>query len=460
MNPDLRDFLQVLDAHGRNQLVRLDDAANPRFELTALALELERLGGGEGAAVYAPSVGDSTLPVVTNVLGARQRYALALDVPPEAIGEAWQQRESRPFPPAIITDGPVHELVETGDTADLSRLPILTHFAEDAGAYITAGIVIAKDPHSGIRNGSFHRCLVTGPRTLATSLHSRRHLWQLAQAAQARDEALEVAIVNGAHPLFYLGCGMWKGPIDVDEYDIVGGFYGEPLEAVRCKTVDLEVPANAEVVIEGVIPPGVRVPEGPFGEFTGYASHNSTEHCIDVTAITRRRDAIWQDIVSGLSAEHNGALRIPQEARILRALKAQHPTVQAVSYPLSGACRFHCYIALRPTVQGQAKNAIFHAFAEDLSLKLVVIVDDDIDVYDEQEVWWAVATRMQADRDLVLTQAAAGAMLDPSSDNGLTAKMGIDATRPLKGWKAERCTLPSDAIDRARERISELMRRA
>ena len=144
-------------------------------------------------------------------------------------------------------------------------------------------------------------------------------------AETSRDEPLEVAIVNGAHPLFYLGCGMWKGPIDTDEYDIVGGFYGEPMETVHCKTVDLDVPANAEVVIEGVIPPNVSESEGPFGEFTGYASHNSTQHRIDVTAITRREDAIWQDIVSGLSAEHNGALRVPQEARIYRALKAQLP---------------------------------------------------------------------------------------------------------------------------------------
>ncbi len=453
MNLDLRDFLRVLDERGDGELIRLEHSADARFELTALALELQRQRGAEGPALYCPRVGDSELPVVTNVLGSRERYAIALGVDAGSIGEAWQRLESHPVAPALLDSAPVQQVVELAEDVDLGRLPILTHFAEDAGPYITAGIVVAKDPETGIRNGSFHRCLVKGPRTLATSLHSRRHLRQLAQAAENRGEPLEVAIVNGAHPLFYFGCGMWKGPIDTDEYEIVGGFYGQPLQTVQCKTVDLTVPANAEVVIEGVIPPDRRESEGPFGEFTGYASHNSTQHRIDVTAITRRNDAIWQDIVSGLSAEHNGALRIPQEARIFRALKAQHPTLRAVSYPLSGACRFHCYISMRPTTQGQAKNAIFHALAEDLSLKLVVVVDDDIDVYDEQEVWWAVATRMQADRDLVLTNAAAGAMLDPSSDEGLTAKMGIDATRPLAGWKAERCTLPPEALAAARRRI-------
>jgi UbiD family decarboxylase len=211
------------------------------------------------------------------------------------------------------------------------------------------------------------------------------------------------------------------------------------------------------VVIEGEIPPGIEEDEGPFGEFTGYASHNSTRHRIDVTAITMRSDAIWQDIVSGISAEHNGALRIPQEARMYRALRTQHPTVRAVSYPMSGAARFHCYVSMRPNAQGQAKNAAFHAFAEDLSLKLVVVVDDDIDVYNEEDVWWAVATRMQADRDVVIAHATAGAMLDPSSDAGLTAKMIIDATRPLKGWLAQRCTLPPDAVEAARARVQELM---
>lgn len=457
MNPDLRDFLALLDAAGGRDLVRLDAPADPRFELTALALELERAHTGEGPAILCPKVGESALPVVTNVLGARRRYALAMGVEPAEIGTVWQAREANPMSPAVLDRGPVQDVTLTGEDVDLTRLPILTHFSEDAGPYITAGIVVAKDARTGVRNGSFHRCLVKGPRLLSTSLHSRRHLWQLASDAAARGEPLEVAIVNGAHPLFTIGCGMWKGPIDVDEYDIVGGFYGEPLELVRCATVDLDVPANAEVVIEGVIPPGVEEDEGPFGEFTGYASHNSTRHRIDVTAITMRADAIWQDIVSGISAEHNGALRIPQEARIHSALRTQHPTVRAVSYPISGAARFHCYVSMRPTAEGQAKNAAFHAFAEDLSLKLVVVVDDDIDVHDEAEVWWAVATRMQADRDVVIAQRAAGAMLDPSSDDGLTAKMIIDATRPLKGWKAKRCTLPTEAIDAARERARRLL---
>jgi len=459
MNPDLRSFLQILDSAGERELVRIEGPVTPRFELTALALEFEKHYGGEGPAIYCGKVGESSLPVVTNLLGSRTRYALSLGVDESSIAYEWQKREAGALQPVLLNEGPVQEIVWTGEQVDLNRLPVLTHFAEDAGPYITSGIVIAKDSKTGVRNGSFHRCQVKGARILAASLHSRRHLWQHAREAEGMNESLEVAIVNGAHPLFYFGCGMWKGPITTDEYDISGGFMKQPLETVRCKTIDMDVPASAEVVIEGVIPPGVREPEGPFAEFTGYASHNSTQHRIDVTAVTMRRDAIWQDIVSGISAEHNGALRLPQERRVYSALRAQFSSLKAVSYPLSGACRFHCYISMGQGSEGQAKNAIFHAFAEDLSLKMVVVVDEDIDVFNEQEVWWAVSTRMQADRDIFIVPEAAGAMLDPSSDNGLTAKMGIDATISLKNWRAERSTLPPDSVGSAQKRIREILSR-
>jgi len=254
---------------------------------------------------------------------------------------------------------------------------------------------------------------------LGTSLHSRRHLWSLQQRIAAR---------------------------------------GEPLEVVRGRTVDLEVPARAEVVLEGRIIPGVRKPEGPFAEFTGYASHASTNHVIEVTGVLHRRDALFQDIVSGNSAEYTGLLRVPGECRIYQALKGILSDVRAVSYPPSCACRFHCYISMKKTAEGQAKSAIFAAMGEDLSLKWVVVVDDDVDVYNEEEVMWAVATRMQADRGVFVVPHAMGAILDPSSRNGLTAKVGIDATAPLDGWTAERCTVPEDALRMVRKKLKALIR--
>jgi UbiD family decarboxylase len=342
----------------------------------------------------------------------------------------------------------VKEVVLTGADVDLTRLPIIRHFSEDAGPYITNAIVVARDPETGVRNASFHRMQLRSPTRLGTSLHSRRHLWDYQRRAEERGLPLPVAVVIGAHPLFHFGAGLWKGPIDVDEYEVAGGFFGEPLEIVPGVTVPVEAPAHAEIVLEGHILPGVREPEGPFAEFTGYASERSTRHVLEVSAILHRRDALYQDIAAGIAAEHTTLLAVPQEARLLKVLRAQSPGVKAVAYPQSGTCRLHCYIALRVTAEGQAKNVALAALGEDSALKLVVVVDDDVDVAHEQEVLWAVATRMQADRNLVVIPNAMGAILDPSSRDGATAKVVIDATRPLTGF-ARRHTLPQTAVERA-----------
>ena len=217
-------------------------------------------------------------------------------------------------------------------------------------------------------------------------------------------------------------------------------------------TVPVEAPAEAEFVLEGKILAGTREPEGPFAEFTGYASERSTQHVIEVTAITHRRDALYQDIVGGISAEHTQLLAVPQEARMLKVMRGQYPSVRGVSYPHSGTCRLHCYISMKPSAEGQAKNAAMTAFGEDLALKLVVVVDDDVDVFDEGDVLWAVATRMQADRDVFVVPNMMGAILDPSTRAGTTAKMAIDATRPL-GVYPRRHTVPDEARARARALI-------
>jgi 2,5-furandicarboxylate decarboxylase 1 len=443
---NLRGFLADLEARTPGSVRRVRDEVDPAYEITAMVLELERRG--ERPVLWFERVRGARFPVVTNVFADRARYAAALGVPVARLAEAWNARGAARIPPVTVAGGPVLDVVRTGDEADVDALPLIRHFAEDADAYITSGIVVARDPDTGVRNASFHRLQRRGPRRLGTSLHSRRHLWDYQRRAEARGEALPVAIVIGAHPLFHFGSGLWKGPIDADEYEVTGGFMGAPLPIVPGVTVPVEAPSEAEIVIEGRILPGVREPEGPFAEFTGYASERSTEHVVEVSAILHRRDALYQDIVGGISAEHTSLLAVPAEARILQALRQHFPSVTAVAYPQSGACRLHCYIAMREPAEGQAKNAIMAAFGEDLSLKLVVVVDDDVDVTRDQDVLWAVATRMQADRDLFVVPEAMGAILDPSSRHGTTAKVGIDATRP-PGPFPRRHTLPPAAIARA-----------
>lgn len=443
---DLRTFLAELGAKSPEQIWRIRDEIDGDYDVAAVLWELERRG--DMPVVWCERVRGARFPLVTNVFADRRRYAAALGVPLDALAEEWLVRGERRIPPRLVARGPVHDVALTGDDVDLARLPIIRHFTEDAGPYITNGIVVAKDPDSGVRNASFHRMQWKGRNRLGTSLHSRRHLWDYARRAEERGEPLPVSVVIGAHPLFHFGAGLWKGPIDADEYDVAGGFFGEPLEIVSGVTVPVEAPAHAEIVLEGRILAGVREPEGPFAEFTGYASERSTQHVFEVTAILHRQDALYQDIAAGISAEHTTLLAVPQEARMLRVLRANFPTVKAVSFPQSGTCRLHCYVSMKVTAEGQAKNAALAAFGDDLALKLVVVVDDDVDVTRDAEVLWAIATRMQADQDLSVIPNAMGAILDPSTRNGTTAKVVIDATRPLGGF-AKRHTLPPDALARA-----------
>jgi 2,5-furandicarboxylate decarboxylase 1 len=265
---------------------------------------------------------------------------------------------------------------------------------------------------------------------------------------ERRDQPLPIAIVIGVHPLFSLGAQALT-PSDEDEYAVIGGMMSEPLRVIKAKTVPILVPADAEMIIEGKILPLIRRTEGPFGEFTGYAVPQDERQVIEVTALTHRKNYIFQDIHAGYT-EHKLMGAVPREAALLKALRQTVPTVRNVCMPVSGNCRFHAYIGIAKRTPGQAKNAICAAFAADMLLKHVVIVDDDIDVFDEEQVLWAVSNRFQADRDLVVIANAQGSELDPSaSPGGVNAKMGLDATKPLDGFPPE-LRVPEEVMKRIR----------
>jgi UbiD family decarboxylase len=391
--------------------------------------------------------------VVMNLYASRRRFAAALGVEPSKLVESWGDADAAPVPPRVVDHGPVRDVVLRGADVDLGYLPIMRHFLEDGGRYVTNAMFVAKDPETGVRNASFHRLQVNGPRRFGTSLHSRRHLWNYARKAVAMGVAkLPVVVVVGCHPLITFGSGLWKGPIEADEYDVAGGFLGEPLEVVPGVTGPIEIPAFAELAFEGNLLLDVDEEEGPFGEFTGYASERSTRHALEVTSILHRRDAIYHSIVPGISDEHTLLLGISQEARQLRMLRVQFPNVTAVSYPKSGTRLLHTYISVRDPAPGQARNIAMAAFGDNLSLKLVVVVDADVDVHNEQEVMWAVCTRFQADSDLDVIRNAMAATLDPSNRNGLSAKMMIDATCKMRPY-ARRHSLPDDAKALARRLV-------
>jgi len=431
MAKDLRAFIRELEERSPEDVARVKKPVSPRYEMSAILTHLEKKK--RFPLLYFENVEGGKAPVVINALASRRLMALALETKPAELARKFLERQARPAAPVEVSGGPVQEVVKAGDDVDLAEIPMLTHYDVNAAPYITAGIVVAQDPDTGVRNTSYNRLMMAGRRELRIFMAIGRHLWTLHNKMERRDQPLPIAIVIGVHPLFSLGAQAFT-PADEDEYAVIGGMMGEPLRLVKAKTVPLLVPADAELAIEGKILPHVRREEGPFGEFTGYAVERDERQVIEVTAVTHRKDYIFQDIHAGYT-EHRLMGAVPREAALLKAVRNTVPTVKDVCMPVSGNCRFHAYISIAKRTPAQAKNAICAAIASDMLLKHVVVVDDDIDVFDEEAVLWAIANRFQADRDLVVIANAQGSELDPTAGpGGVNAKMGIDATKPLTGF--------------------------
>jgi 2,5-furandicarboxylate decarboxylase 1 len=446
MPKDLRSFIAQLHKESPNDIARVTKPISPRYEISALLTHLENQK--RFPLLYCENVAGYSAPVVINAQVSRRLMALALECKVSNLARKYGERRSRIIPPMEIENAPVHEVVRTGDDIDLSQIPLLTHYNVNAAPYITAGIVAAADPDSGVRNTSYNRLMMAGKRELRIFMAIGRHLWTLHNKLERRNEPLPVAIIIGVHPLFSLGAQAFTASTE-DEYAVIGGMMGEPLRVVRAKSVPLVVPADAEMIIEGKILPNVRRVEGPFGEFTGHAVPSDERPVIEVTAITHRHSYIFQDIHAGYT-EHKMMGALPREAALLKAVRQTVPTVKDVCMPVSGTCRFHAYISIAKRAPGQAKNAICAAFAADMLLKHVVIVDEDIDVFDEERVLWAVANRFQADRGLVVISNAQGSELDPSAGpGGINAKMGLDATKPMSGFPPE-LRVPDEVMKKIR----------
>jgi 2,5-furandicarboxylate decarboxylase 1 len=256
---------------------------------------------------------------------------------------------------------------------------------------------------------------------------------------------LEVAVSIGNHPACAIGA-LAIGPYEEEELGIIGALKGSPLEMVKCKTVDSMVPAGAEIVLEGEIEPLTREEEGPFGEFSGYATRAGMNPVLRVKAITHRPDPIYQDICGGQHREHLVLATIPMEANYLRVIKGAVPEVEAVRV----AAAFTLIISMRKKYEGQARTAMIAAFNADLYLKHVIVVDHDIRIADLQHVLWAIATRVQAERDIFIIPRARGSSLDPSAEPlGVVDKMGIDATaKPSLDQIAPICKVPKEVMER------------
>ena len=419
-SPDLRSWLQQLVATDRLAVAR--DGVSLIDEVAAVSKRLELT-----QAVLFPKPGGHSIPVAANLFADRNWIADSLQVPTGQLLSRFQHAVRHPLPWVEVATGPVQEVVHR-EIDLLRQLPIPKHNEHDSGPYITAALLIARNPKTGIQNVSIHRCQVSGPDRIGVLLLPRhtKHYFRMAEEA---GEALEIALVIGVHPALILA-SQAIAALDCDEMEIAGALLGQAVDMVKCRTNRVRVPAHAEIVIEGRILPKIREPEGPFGEFPQYYGPRADREVIQVDAITHRKNPIFHTIVGG-GVEHLLLGAIPREATLLDHLQRSFPSVRDVRLTRGGTCRYHLAVKIEKTSAGEAKNIIMGAFGGHYDLKQVVVVDMDVDIDDPNEIEWAIATRFQADRDLVVVSGAQGSKLDPSSADGVSAKMGMDATKPL-----------------------------
>jgi UbiD family decarboxylase len=443
MPQDLRSYLDLIKQSHPEDFLAVSREVDPAFEITAVTVKLEQEAKRRPILLF-ENVKGTKFPVMTNLHASRTRLATAIHAKPEEMQKAYLRAMEKPIAPKLVTKAPVKEVILTGDQINLYNLPQILHHEQDAGPYITAAISFAKDPNSDTWNCAYNRLMIKGRDTTSIHLTLAKHLWEFQRAAEARDQALPVAFAIGVHPAIALGC-LAIGSIDEDERGIMGGLLGEPLELAKCETSDLLVPAHAEMILEAEILPHERVAEGPFGEFTGYSLGERQREVVKVRAITHRRDAIFQDITVG-HLDHLMLSTTPIEANLYRAVRAMVPTVKAVRVPAP----FTVYVSIEQRISGQAKNAILAVLGNDLYMKRVIVVDQDVDIFNDRQVNWAVATRCQPDRDIVVITNTRGSDLDPSTkEDGNTAKWGVDATaKPSLAAYTPRHRVPKEVWQR------------
>jgi len=446
----LRGFLAQVERELPGEMLRVAEPVSTRLDITSLVYELERMG--KNPLVVFERVEGHAMPVVTNVAGSRKLLALALGVTPAELPTAFRERCTRYLPVERVNRPEWHDVTIEGDDIDLTKLPIPLHFDIDAAPYITAGQLTARDPDSEVDTTGFHRFMLKGKNRLGVSLHSRRRMWEFHRRAEAKGQSLPAAITLGIHPLHYMGSMVYAYPPQVRKFEIIGGLFGEPYRVARCGTADIEVPAGAEIVIEGEVLAHEREPEGPFSEFTGYASFRSTQNVFVAKRLRMRRDAIFHSVVSGMSQDHILVSCITREGEILNTLRRNLPNVKAVHVPHTTCGAFMAFISMKKTSAGEPQQAIMAALGTEFYTKYVIVVDDDVDVFNLADVMWAVATRVRAEKDIVFIPGAKGAILDPTSDaeDFTLTKMGIDATKPLGRDFAARLTISDEQQARVR----------
>lgn len=431
--------LGALDLRFRTALARMRDAGRITGVSRKVDTHLEIAGlmkrhDGDRALLFENVIGHS-MPVLGNFLASTPNVLAAFGLDLHGVREAMTRAMTTPIPPELVAEGP-SQTVRITEGIDLgSLMPVMHHAPGDSGRFITSGVIIVRDPVTGVHNASYHRLQLLGGNKTCIKLDYGRHLRAAFERAQKLGQELQVAVCLGPDlSLLYAGAFMGSQmPEDADELHAAGGLQGSPLKMVKALTSDLMVPAECEMVLEARISPTETAHEGPFAEFIGYQSADGPAPVMTVDAVTHRNDPIYFAI-NGAGRETIHLRKYVMEASALRAIKASVPIVTDVEITPGGLHRFHLVVAVSkrsPQHDGLQRNAVLAAIAALKDLDMVTVVDDDIDIHDPVDVEYALATRMEASRDIFMIPAARGHEYVRVSDRGMRTKVGIDATVPF-----------------------------
>jgi 2,5-furandicarboxylate decarboxylase 1 len=421
MQENFRQFLDRLRQTG--ELVDLHQAVDIRHIATLV-------DQAKTALCFHKVIGYD-MPVVSGIIRSRERAMMALGCETyREIEDKLKQAIDHPIPPKYVKSSPTREVVLLGDDVDLFKLPIPMSSIYDGGPMITAGVVIARDPELGINSG-IYRFIVKERNLTGIDIVTPNNMRMFAQRAYEAGRPCPISISIGTHPIEITGSG-YRAPLGVDEMAIAGGLRGSPVELAPCETIDLPYIADAEIVLEAeILPTGWTWPEGRFGEFTRLMGGLHWNPLVRIKAISMRKDAIYYNL--HMPWENTWLAAPTRYAAIRQALKTAGVQVKDINVTLGGCAFWHAVISIKKQ-PGEGKNALLAALSV-MDLKHVVVVDDDIDVHDPTEVEWAIATRVQGDKDVMIVSNARAKPLDPSLPQGYGvvptgAKVGIDATIP------------------------------
>lgn len=442
---DLRDFLQALEEEG--ELLKIKEELNARFELSAI---LKLINDGK-AVQFDNITGYPGKKAIGNILGTRRRIAMFLGVAEETLTQSFMERKGQQIAPRVVAEAPVQEVIIKDNIDLVSLLPALTYHEKDISPYLTSALTIARDPETGVQNMGLHRIQLKGGNRLGTLLANPpvATFWQRAEQA---GQGLEVAIGIGVDPAMILGAMTKATAEGPDKIAVAGGLKGEAIELVPAESVNLLVPARAEVILEGRVIPKYREQEGPFGESTGHYFQFENP-VIEIHTVTHRRDFLYQ-FIQVWGAEPDVILSLGVSSDNLSSLKRMVPIIKDINFS-PGTCMFNAVASVKGATPAEVRRLMALILSMDQRIKQIIIVDDDVNIFDMREVQWALATRFQADRDMLLLTGLKGYVIDPSvGADGFTAKIGLDATKKGEDLsRFEKITIPAESVARAREAL-------